>query len=101
MIVLSKSKSVTEVSQKRLFLLLESLIVFSNEVVDLRGHAQELFPLLSIQRDRETSEPVDGEHTFSLTFKDICPRVAFFNASFSAKAINLCLQFFFPCHQLK
>jgi hypothetical protein len=41
--------------RSRLFFLLQSPIVFLDECADLICHAQKLFPLLAIERDRKTS----------------------------------------------
>jgi len=41
------------IGSHEVYFLLQRSVVFTDEVADLVGHPHELFPLLSIKRDRE------------------------------------------------
>ena len=84
------------IASRRLLLLLQGSIILTDEIADLLCYSQELFPLLAIERNREASEPVNGEPAlFADLHGYLAPSGLLERLILSAQPFDLRLQFFF------
>jgi hypothetical protein len=90
----------SEIRRKRSLFLFQCPVILADKTADLLGHPQEFFPLLAIERNREASEPVNGEPALLTDFHgNLAASGLLERLILSAKPLNLCLQFFFRCHE--
>jgi len=78
-----------------------SLACLMDEDTDLISHPEELFPLFSVKRDRESPEPVDGQSTFLADSERHLPSCRLLQRFvLGAKPFNFLFQILFRWHQL-